>query len=189
VALYGFVSHPHHLGAVWYLVLVLVIVLVWLATEVFRWRTKYQRPMERHLTALHPPQQPPTQPDPVEAELKELYTTGSSVMSTFTTSEFNLWSDEVNGRPPPQGRTYAEWHELGARDLRKWLSEVDSAVEALMSAKAADELRHQRDNAPIKPVRLSVSGDYEDLWLDCAHRLDWLRKEYNSRSTGDIYAG
>ena len=129
------------------------------------------------------------QRDPVELGLEKLYVDGTAAMKTFETSEVNLWQDEVDGRPPPQGRGYDEWHELGRRDLKKWLSGVDSAVEELMGDEAAALLRAQRGNSPLKPVKQGIGGAFENLWLDCAHRLDWIRKEYNARSTGNIYGG
>ena len=39
----------------------------------------------------------------------------------------------------------------------------------------------------IKPVNNWINGDYQNLRLDGAHRLDWLKNEHNLRSKWNVY--
>ena len=43
VTLYGYVSHPRHPGAVWWLLAAVTVIAVWALLEAGRWRIKYQR--------------------------------------------------------------------------------------------------------------------------------------------------
>lgn len=43
VSVYGYVSHPHHPGAVWWLLAAVGLVAVWALLEAMRWRIRYKR--------------------------------------------------------------------------------------------------------------------------------------------------
>ena len=53
VTLVGYVTHPHHPGALWWLVAFFVVVSAWTGTEMFRWRVRDGR-AETELTRLRP---------------------------------------------------------------------------------------------------------------------------------------
>lgn len=42
-AVYGYASHPHHPGAVWWLLGGALVVALWAMSEMMRWRIKYKR--------------------------------------------------------------------------------------------------------------------------------------------------
>lgn len=60
VTVYGYIDHPHHPGAVWYLFWAAVILAAWLTAETIRWKIKHDR-LARQMAAS-PPIQPPRQP-------------------------------------------------------------------------------------------------------------------------------
>jgi len=43
VTLYGYISHPHHPAAVWWLLAAVAVIAVWALLEAARWRVKYRR--------------------------------------------------------------------------------------------------------------------------------------------------
>jgi hypothetical protein len=43
VAVYGYASHPHHPGAVWWLAAALAVIALWALSEAARWRIRYKR--------------------------------------------------------------------------------------------------------------------------------------------------
>lgn len=133
-----------------------------------------------------PAVEPDPEPDLVVDGLLEIHAEGLAAMATFKKSEGDLHIGEKFGKPPPQGRSYDDWHELGAQQLKDWLAIADwRAVEFV--AGADRDMRERREKSPIKPVPSSVRGDYEDLWLDCAHRFDWLADEIHRRAPGRYF--
>jgi len=42
-AVYGYLTHPHHPGLLWYMFGGMTLVAAWAGSEVIRWRTKYKR--------------------------------------------------------------------------------------------------------------------------------------------------
>jgi hypothetical protein len=60
---WGFVAHPHHPGAVWWLVGVLLVAASWFASEAGRWRIRHDRLVKKQL-ALPPPIKEPSIPLP-----------------------------------------------------------------------------------------------------------------------------
>src|SRR5580704_17118115 len=59
VTVYGYVSHPHHPGALWYLLGAVAVLALWAVTEMLRWRVRHNR-LERRIAAVRPG---PTDPD------------------------------------------------------------------------------------------------------------------------------
>ncbi|HEY5384882.1 MAG TPA: hypothetical protein VIJ56_06560 [Acidimicrobiales bacterium] len=50
----GYATHPHHPGAVWWVVAGLVLLAIWALSEMLRWRIRHNR-MERHLVQSDTP--------------------------------------------------------------------------------------------------------------------------------------
>jgi hypothetical protein len=112
--------------------------------------------------------------NPALDSLKELQADGSRAMRDFTELERRLWPDEIGGIPAPQGTTYDEIHEGGARAVRAWLVQVGQEVERLMGHKAVLGMRYQLATAAPIDVEPFVRTDYSALWKDGWQQLRWV---------------
>jgi hypothetical protein len=84
VTLYGYASHPHHPGAVWWLLGAVAVIAAWALIEAGRWRVKYRR-----LLAIRQAASAESQTKPISkllADGKELQANIGNHMAWFGTN-------------------------------------------------------------------------------------------------------
>lgn len=183
ISVIGYMAHKGSPGAVWWLLLGLVILLVWAMSESMRWRIKHSRLEAAHAACPEVGEAASSAEtvDRTSEGLRRMHRWGAKALATFERSELSLSADERAGLPDPQGRPYDVWHQLGASDLTDWLQRSEQWIQPLLGEDAVAQMCARRQHSPIKVVPSTIRADYHDLWLESSHRLDWVADQYEAR--------